>query len=136
MFIMSVLATGLPSMNLEAHYQTLLTGIIVIGAVLLDMYRNRKASEVHIETAADAYKDSMAVKIAEMKAELAAAGRATGNAAKVAELRKAIYAARTETAQTFARMKREEKAETARIKAEERAADREFAEMLKKKAPS
>ena len=42
-FIMSVLATGLPALNLEAHYQTFFTGIIVIGAVLLDMYRNRKA---------------------------------------------------------------------------------------------
>jgi ribose transport system permease protein len=132
-FIMSVLATGLPSMNLEAHYQTLLTGIIVIGAVLLDMYRNRKAAEVHIETAAEAYKASMAAKIAGMRAELAA-GRAAGDAANVERLRKAIDTGKAEAAENFARMKREEKAEAARIKAEEKIADREFAEMLKKKA--
>jgi ribose transport system permease protein len=130
-FIMSVLATGLPSMNLEAHYQTLLTGIIVIGAVLLDMYRNRKAAEVRIETAADAYRASMAAKIAEMKAQLAAS-RAAGDAAGSAALRKAIDSARAETFSTFAKMKREEKAEQARIKAEQRAADREFAEMKRK----
>ena len=29
---MSVLATGLPALNLEAHYQTFFTGVIVIGA--------------------------------------------------------------------------------------------------------
>jgi ribose transport system permease protein len=132
-FIMSVLATGLPSMNLEAHYQTLLTGIIVIGAVLLDMYRNRRAAEVRIETAADAYKASMAAKIAEMKSDLAAC-RAAGDAAKAAELKRAIAAGKAEMAETFAGMKREEKAEAARIKAEEKAADREFAEMLRKKA--
>ncbi|MGA2545497.1 MAG: ABC transporter permease [Rectinemataceae bacterium] len=130
-FIMSVLATGLPSMNLEAHYQTLLTGIIVIGAVLLDMYRNRKAAEVRIETAADAYRASMAAKIAEMKAQLAAS-RAAGDAAGSAALRKAIDSVRAETVSTFAKMKREEKAEQARIKAEQRAADREFAEMKRK----
>jgi ribose transport system permease protein len=130
-FIMSVLATGLPSMNLEAHYQTLLTGIIVIGAVLLDMYRNRKAAEVRIETAADAYRASMAAKIAEMKAQLAAS-RGAGDAAGSAALRKAIDSARAETVSTFAKMKREEKAEQARIKAEQRAADREFAEMKRK----
>jgi ribose transport system permease protein len=98
------------------------------------MYRNRKAAEVHIETAADAYKAAMAAKVAGMRAELAA-GRAGGDAAEMAKLRKAIGVARAETARTFASMKREEKAEAARIKAEERAADREFAEMLKKKAP-
>jgi ribose transport system permease protein len=45
-YIMSVLRSGLPSMDLQAHYQTFFTGIVVIGAVLLDMYRNKKASEV------------------------------------------------------------------------------------------
>ena len=53
---MSVLATGLPALNLEAHWQTFFTGVIVIGAVLLDMYRNKKAAEVRIETPADLYK--------------------------------------------------------------------------------
>ena len=48
-FIMSVLRAGLPSMDLQAHYQTFFTGVVVIGAVLLDIYRNQKASEVKIK---------------------------------------------------------------------------------------
>jgi ribose transport system permease protein len=118
-FIMSVLATGLPALNLEAHYQTFFTGVIVIGAVLLDMYRTRKAAEVRIETPADLYRASMLEKIAEMKRRGAAR-------AEIAAARKGLRA-------TFSRMRAEEKAEAARIRAEERAADREFAEMLKHK---
>lgn len=45
-YIMSVLKQGLMSMNLQAHYQTLFTGIVVIAAVLFDIYRNKKATEV------------------------------------------------------------------------------------------
>ncbi len=43
-FIMSVLKNGLISMSLPAPFQTFFTGIVVIGAVLLDIYRNRKAN--------------------------------------------------------------------------------------------
>ena len=32
-FIMSVLRTGLPSMDLQAHYQTFFTGVVVIDCV-------------------------------------------------------------------------------------------------------
>jgi len=45
-FIMAVLKTGLSSINLAPPYQLFFTGIIVIGAVWLDMYRLRKSSEV------------------------------------------------------------------------------------------
>lgn len=45
-FIMSILKNGLVSMSLPAPYQTLFTGIVVIGAVLLDTYRTLKANEV------------------------------------------------------------------------------------------
>lgn len=45
-FIMSVLKQGLMSMGLQGHWQTFFTGAVVIGAVLLDQYRVRKASEV------------------------------------------------------------------------------------------
>jgi ribose transport system permease protein len=44
-FIMSILKNGLISMNLPAPYQTFFTGIVVLGAVLLDVYRNKRASE-------------------------------------------------------------------------------------------
>lgn len=45
-FIMSILKNGLVSMSLPAPYQTFFTGIVVIGAVLLDIYRTKKANEV------------------------------------------------------------------------------------------
>lgn len=45
-FIMSVLKQGLMSMNLQGQWQTFFTGIVVIGAVLLDIYRNNKAKQV------------------------------------------------------------------------------------------
>ena len=45
-YIMSVLSNGLMSMNLQGQYQTFFTGIVVISAVLLDIYRNKKANEV------------------------------------------------------------------------------------------
>jgi len=43
-FIMSVLKTGLPSVGLQSQWQTYFTGLVVIGAVLLDQARIRAAS--------------------------------------------------------------------------------------------
>ncbi len=131
-FIMSVLATGLPALNLEAHWQTFFTGVIVIGAVLLDMYRNSKAAEVRIETPADLYRISMLEKIAALKRELSSP-RAGGESREASAVKKEIAAARAEMRSTFAKMRAEEKASQARIRAEERAADREFQEMLRHK---
>ena len=45
-FIMSILKIGLPYINLQPHYQTLITGIVVIGAVLLDIYRSKKEKSI------------------------------------------------------------------------------------------
>ena len=126
-FIMSVLATGLPSLNLEAHYQTLFTGIIVIGAVLLDMYRTRKAAEVRIETPADLYRASMLEKIAAMRRDLSTGKGDDGNGQQAAALRARMAQARSELKANFAQMKAHERVEQARIRAEERAADRAFA---------
>ena len=42
--LMSVLKTGLMSMGLQGHFQTFFTGLVDILAVLLDIYRNKKAS--------------------------------------------------------------------------------------------
>ncbi len=127
-FIMSVLATGLPSLNLEAHWQTFFTGVIVIGAVLLDMYRTKKAAEVRIETSADLYRASMREKISALKREALHAAPA-----QAAAIRAEIARTGSELRVNFNRVKAEEKAEQARIKAEEKAADRKFAEMLKHK---
>jgi len=45
-FIMSVLKNGLVSMGLPAPYQTFFTGLVVIAAVLLDIYRTKKQDEI------------------------------------------------------------------------------------------
>lgn len=45
-FIMSVLKQGLMSMGLQSHWQTFFTGVVVIGAVLLDQYRIMKGNQV------------------------------------------------------------------------------------------
>lgn len=50
-YIMSVLRNGLMSMNLQAQWQTFFTGIVVICAVLMDIYRNNKANEVKVDKA-------------------------------------------------------------------------------------
>lgn len=48
-FIMSVLKNGLISINLPAPYQIFFTGLVVIGAVLIDVYRNKRASKVKLK---------------------------------------------------------------------------------------
>jgi ribose transport system permease protein len=42
-FLMSVLKTGLMSMGLQGHFQTFFIGLVVILAVLSDIYRNKKS---------------------------------------------------------------------------------------------
>jgi ribose transport system permease protein len=45
-FTMSILRTGLMSMNLQGQWQTFMTGLVVVGAVLLDQYRVSQANKV------------------------------------------------------------------------------------------
>ena len=45
-FIMSTLKTGLSACGLQAPWQTFFTGLVVIGAVLLDIYRTKSANKV------------------------------------------------------------------------------------------
>jgi len=116
-FIMSVLSVGLPSMDLQSHYQTFFTGVVVIGAVLLDMYRTKKASEVRVVTPADQYRNETTGTIRELKSQ-----------GKKEEAKKL----QAEMKRTYRRMKAEEKAEEARIAREEREAERAFHEELKK----
>jgi ribose transport system permease protein len=129
-FIMSVLRAGLPSMDLQAHYQTFFTGVVVIGAVLLDIYRNKKASEVRIQTPADAYRESMLDAVDLLRDQLADA-RQSGESLKAETLKTEILHKTQEMKRTFLRMRAEEKAEQARIRAEEKAAEREFQAILK-----
>ena len=72
-YIMCVLWGGLRLIFLKAQYQTFLTGIVVLGAVLLDIYRTKKATEVRILTASDRYRQEMLLKISQLQGEEAAA---------------------------------------------------------------
>ncbi|MFP4535063.1 MAG: ABC transporter permease [Spirochaetaceae bacterium] len=130
-FIMSVLSVGLPSMDLQAHYQTFFTGVVVIGAVLLDMYRTKKATEVKILTPADQYRNSMLEKIDNLKAQRARAKKA-GKSEEAAKLTEELKEAKREMKATYKKMKAEEKKAEERRKAEERASEREFQDMLRK----
>ena len=46
-FVMSVLRQGLMSMGLQSHWQTFFTGVVVIGAVLLDQYRLKRGNRIN-----------------------------------------------------------------------------------------
>ena len=131
--IMSVLSVGLPAMDLQSHYQTFFTGVVVIGAVLLDLYRSRKAEEVKTSTPADDFKLQMQLEIQKLKEDLKTQ-KSEGNNEQVRKLKEEISAKQKELKQTYRKMKADEKAEQERIKAEERAAEREFHEMLKKRS--
>ncbi len=41
-FIMSMLKTGLPFIGLQANWQQIITGLVLIGAVYIDVLKNRK----------------------------------------------------------------------------------------------
>ncbi|TVR69281.1 MAG: ABC transporter permease [Spirochaetaceae bacterium] len=129
-FIMSTLAVGLPAMDLQAHYQTFFTGIVVIGAVLLDMYRNRKAAEVKILTPADQYRQDRLAEIRELR-QLLREAKAAGRSDEVRRTTDEISRKQQEMKKTFASMKAKEKAERARILAEEKASERAFQERKK-----
>ena len=129
---MSVLSVGLPAMDLQAHYQTFFTGIVVVGAVLLDMYRNKKAAEVKITTPADDYKAEMQEKIQTLRQTLVTY-KAAGEAEELRRLRVQIKSAQRELGQTYRRMRADDKAEQERIRAQERESEREFHEMLRER---
>ncbi|MFP4376309.1 MAG: ABC transporter permease subunit [Spirochaetales bacterium] len=127
--IMSVLSVGLPAMNLQAHYQTFFTGVVVIGAVLLDMYRIRRASEVTVPTAADKYRTEIEEDIARLREEAEKKRDAADESAAKDHERQAKQKQK-ELKSTYAKMKAEEKREQAQIRAQERASEREFHEEL------
>ncbi len=120
-FIMSVLRVGLPSMDLQAHYQTLFTGIVVVGAVLLDIYRNKKASEIKILSPAQKYREEVKVELAALKLKI----RENPAQADVLKAEKARI--QSEMKEKYALLLQEEK-EARQRQAEE---EKEFLRMLK-----
>jgi ribose transport system permease protein len=129
-YIMAVLRNGLPSMNLQAHYQTFFTGVVVIGAVLLDMYRTKKTTEVRVLGPADTYRMEMIQVIEKKKQELSEA-KSLKDQNKVKEIQNYLQKLKADSVQTYKTMKHQEKEEAARQLAEERSAEKEFREQLK-----
>ncbi len=127
--IMSVLNVGLPALDLQSQYQNFFTGVVVIGAVLLDMYRMRKASEVRVLSPADEYREEMKEKIGSLQTSLNEA-KSSGATDTVGDIKAKIAAAKTELKENFARKKREEREEQARLHRQERESDSKIQEKL------
>lgn len=127
--IMSVLNVGLPALDLQSQYQNFFTGVVVIGAVLLDMYRMRKASEVRVLSPADQYHADMKQKIAELQASLSEA-KSAGDSENAQSISDQISAAKKQLKENYAQKKREEKEEQARLHKEERESDRKIKEII------
>ncbi|MBI9096735.1 MAG: ABC transporter permease [Sphaerochaeta sp.] len=115
-YIMSVLRSGLPSMNLQSQYQTFFTGVVVIGAVLLDIYRTQKATEVKMLTPADQFHEKMLGTLERLKQDLAN----EKDPKKRSDIQDAIKKGKREMNVTFKKMKKEEKAEHARLELQEK----------------
>ncbi len=115
-YIMSVLRTGLPSMDLQAHYQTFFTGIVVIGAVLLDIYRNQKASEVKILTSADKYKSETLEKIEALKTEFSKTGDK--------KIEEEIKRLKRELKHEYARLKKQDREHKKKVLKEEKESEK------------
>ena len=115
-YIMSVLRSFLPSMNLQSQYQTFFTGVVVIGAVLLDIYRTKKATEVKMLTPADQFREEKLGEIEKLKQDLTN----EGDTKKRANLQDAIRKVKHEMSTTYKKMRKEEKAEQARLALQEK----------------
>ncbi|HKL59994.1 MAG TPA: ABC transporter permease, partial [Sphaerochaeta sp.] len=124
-YIMSVLRSGLPSMNLQSQYQTFFTGVVVIGAVLLDIYRTKKATEVKMLTPADQFREEKLGEIEKLKQDLAN----ESDPKKRGILQDVIKKVKNEMNSTYKTMKKEEKAEQASLALQEK----EFAKTIKDK---
>lgn len=133
--IMSVLNVGLPAMDLQSQYQNFFTGVVVIGAVLLDMYRTKKASEVKILSPANQYRADMKEKIADLEDQLAAA-KAVDDDTRATELESAVRQAKSELKKDYAKLKAAEKTEQTRQHKQEREADRRIEKLVKESQDS
>lgn len=115
-YIMSVLRSGLPSMNLQSQYQTFFTGVVVIGAVLLDIYRTQKATEVKILTPADQFREEKLAIIEKLKQDISQ----ERDSQKRSELQNVMKKEKKDMNSTYRKMKKEEKEEQARLALQEK----------------
>jgi len=107
-YIMSVLRSGLPSMDLQSQYQTFFTGVVVLGAVLLDIYRTKKATEVKVLAPSAEYKEKVLKEIAILKTDNSPAAKE-----KIMELKKEMNL-------TYSKMMKKEKEERTLLKKQEK----------------
>lgn len=107
-YIMSVLRAGLPSMDLQSQYQTFFTGVVVLGAVLLDIYRTKRATEVRVLAPSAKFKAEVLEKITELKTS-----GAPDAEAKIRELKRELN-------EKYASMVRQEKEERKALKKQEK----------------
>ena len=103
-YIMSTLRVGLPSMDLQSHYQTFFTGLVVIGAVLLDLFRNKRAHQVRILKPSQEYRLACLSEIYKIKKDLAGL-----DGAQAAEAKEKISHLRTEMRSHYRQMREQEK---------------------------
>lgn len=114
-YIMSVLRTGLPSMNLQSQYQTFFTGVVVLGAVLLDIYRNKRATEVRILTPSDEYRNAMQIEIATLREQITLAPKQ-----EKGHLRAQLRTLRFEVLHKYRAMRQEEREQANALKRQEK----------------
>lgn len=130
-YIMSVLRAGLPSMNLQAQYQTFFTGVVVIGAVLLDIYRIKRASEVRILTPAQQYREEMQSTIAMKSQDLALVTEERDRQL----LKDEIARLKAEMGQIYRQMRAEERIERKRQITQEKEFEKAIRREIAKDAP-
>ncbi|MGE4454730.1 MAG: ABC transporter permease [Sphaerochaeta sp.] len=118
-YIMSVLRAGLPSMDLQSQYQTFFTGVVVLGAVMLDIYRTKKSTEVRILSAADTYREETLVKLSALREQATTASETDKQA-----IEESIRSLKGELKREYRRLKKEEKKEKAALKKKEKAFER------------
>jgi ribose transport system permease protein len=89
--------------------------VVVLGAVMLDIYRTKKSSEVRILSDSDKYKEEMLAKISQLKAKESVADIADKKAlqSELADLRREM---RTQ----YRTLRREEKAQRAALRKKEK----------------
>ena len=46
MFVICLLKTGLPYVGLQANWQQIITGLVLIGAVLVDILKKKRSGEL------------------------------------------------------------------------------------------
>ena len=103
------------SMNLQSQYQTFFTGVVVLGAVLLDIYRNKRATEVRILTPSDEYRNAMQIEIATLREQITLAPKQ-----EKGHLRAQLRTLRFEVLHKYRAMRQEEREQANALKRQEK----------------